>query len=152
MRLTVILFGSIVTLSGFANDGRINLKTDELTENECGACHFAYPAAMLPTTSWRKIMETLENHFGEDASLDTQTMQAITTYLVANAGDTKLWSEQFVRGLDKRNPPIRITETKYWTTKHPAISKENLPSGLAGLKSKCTVCHLSAQKGDYVKN
>ena len=122
MRLTVILFGSIVTLSGFANDGRINLKTDELTENECGARHFAYPAAMLPTTSWRKIMETLENHFGEDASLDTQTMQAITTYLVANAGDTKLWSEQFVRGLDKRNPPIRITE--------PNIGLQNTPQYL----------------------
>jgi len=100
MRLSVILFGSIVTLPGFANDGHINLITDELTENECGACHFLYPAAMLPDTSWRKIMETLENHFGEDASLNTQTTQAITKYLVENAGDTKAWSEQFVRGLD----------------------------------------------------
>ena len=41
-----------------------------LTEEECSACHLAFPAAMLPSTSWSRLMSSLESHFGEDASLD----------------------------------------------------------------------------------
>ena len=97
-------------------------------------------------------MGSLENHFGEDASLDAQTIQHITKYLVAQAGDTGRWSSKFVRGLDNQNPPIRITETKYWIKQHPAISKENLQSGLAGLKAGCAVCHIRAENGYYEKD
>ena len=104
---------------------------------------------MLPEASWKKIMGSLENHFGEDASLDTQTIQRITNYLVGQAGDNKLWSSKFVRGLDKKNPPIRITETEYWIGLHPAIAKENAHSPLAGLKASCAVCHLRAEDGYY---
>ncbi|OED38009.1 hypothetical protein AB833_21430 [Chromatiales bacterium (ex Bugula neritina AB1)] len=152
MRLTAILFSALISLPVFGDDDRIQLITDQLTKNECSACHFAYPASMLPEASWKKIMESLENHFGEDASLDSQTIQYITQYLVSQAGDAENRSLKFVRGLDNQNPPIRITETKYWITRHPGISKEILPSGLAGLKSNCAVCHLSAESGYYEKN
>jgi hypothetical protein len=152
MRLTVILFGLLISLPVFGDDEHVLLLTDQLTKSECSACHFAYPAAMLPKVSWTKIMGNLENHFGEDASLDTQTTQDITKYLVAQAGDTAFWSAKFVRGLDNQNPPIRITETTYWVGRHLGISKEILPSGLAGLKSNCAVCHLSAASGYYEKN
>lgn len=94
-------------------------------------------------------MGSLENHFGEDASLDAQTTQHITQYLVAQAGDTEFWSSKFVSGLDNQNPPIRITETEYWIRQHPGISKEQLQSGLAGLKANCAVCHIGAKNGSY---
>ncbi len=149
MRLAVVLFVSLISLPAFAADDRIQLITDQLTKNECSACHFAYPASMLPEASWKKIMGSLGNHFGEDASLDTQTIQHITKYLVGQAGDNKLWSSKFVRGLDKQNPPIRITETKYWIELHPAIAKENAHSPIAGLKASCAVCHLRAEDGYY---
>ncbi len=149
MRLTMILFGALVSSSAFADDEHVQLITDHLTKNECGACHFAYPASMLPEASWKKIMGSLENHFGEDASLDAQTTQYITKYLVAQAGSSENWSLKFVRGLDNRNPPIRITETKYWIRQHPGISKEKLQSGLAGLKANCAVCHFGAENGYY---
>ena len=151
MRLAVILFGALISLPVFADDNRIQPITDQPTKDECSACHFAYPASMLPEVSWKKIMGNLENHFGEDASLDTETNQHITQHLVAQAGDTKLRNSNFVRGLDLQNPPIRITETKYWIRLHPAISKEYLQSGLAGLKSNCAVCHLRAEDGYYEK-
>ncbi len=149
MRVAVVLIVALISLPVFADDDHVQLITDQLTKNECSACHFAYPASMLPEASWKKIMGNLENHFGEDASLDTQTTQHITKYLVGQAGDTKLWSSKFVRGLDPQNPPIRITETKYWIRQHPAISKEKLQSGLAGLKAHCAVCHLRAEDGYY---
>ncbi|MBX2838710.1 MAG: diheme cytochrome c [Gammaproteobacteria bacterium] len=151
VRLTVILFGVFISLPVFTDDDHVQLITDQLTNNECSACHFSYPASMLPEASWKKIMGNLENHFGEDASLDDQTTQHITKYLVAHAGDTEFRSSKFVRGLNSQNPPIRITETNYWIRQHPAISKENLQSGLAGLKSNCAVCHLKAENGYYEK-
>lgn len=151
MRLAVTLIVASMSLPVFADDDHIQLITDQLTKNECSACHFAYPASMLPEASWKKIMGSLENHFGEDASLDAQTTQHITKYLVAQAGDTKLRPSKFVRGLDAKNPPIRITETKYWIRLHPAISKEYLQSGLAGLKANCAVCHPQAEDGYYEK-
>lgn len=152
MRLAVILFGALISLPVFADDGNAPLITDQLTKSECSACHFTYPASMLPEVSWKRIMGSLEDHFGEDASLDAQTTQHITKYLVAQAGDIELWSSKFVRGLDKQNPPIRITETKYWIRQHPAISEEKLQSGLAGLKANCAVCHLLAEDGYYEKD
>ena len=152
MRFSVILFSALISLPVFTDERKAPLITNQLTKNECSACHFAYPASMLPAASWERIMGSLENHFGEDASLDTETIQHITKYLVAQAGDTELWSSKFILGLDRLNPPVRITKTKYWITQHPAISEEKLQSGLAGLKSNCAVCHLLAEDGYYEKN
>ena len=152
MRFSVILFSALISLPVFTDERKAPLITNQLTKNECSACHFAYPASMLPAASWERIMGSLENHFGEDASLDTETTKHITKYLVAQAGDIDLWSSKFVRGLDKQNPPIRITETKFWIRQHPAIFKEKLQSGLAGLKSNCAVCHLLAEDGYYEKD
>lgn len=149
MRLAVILYVALISSPVFAGDDPIQLSTNQLTKNECGACHFAYPASMLPVASWRKIMGDLENHFGEDASLEIEAIQEITQYLVMQASDTKPRFSKFVHGLDAQNPPVRITETEYWIKKHFAISKEYLPSGLAGLKANCPVCHLRAEDGYY---
>ena len=96
-------------------------------------------------------MGDLENHFGEDASLEIEAIQDITHYLVTQAANTNTQFSKFVQGLDTQNPPIRITETEYWKDKHFAISKEYLPSGLAGLKANCPVCHLRAEDGYYEK-
>ena len=149
MRLAATLSLALTCSPVFADDDHRQFITDQLTKTECGACHFAYPASMLPGASWRKIMSGLENHFGEDASLDAQTRQHITEYLVAQAGDTKLRTSKFVRGLDTQNPPLRITETKYWIKLHPAIAKENSHLKIAGLKASCAVCHRRAEDGYY---
>ena len=53
-----------------ARDERISQVNHALTKEECSACHFAFPAAMLPSASWTRLMSSLESHFGEDASLD----------------------------------------------------------------------------------
>ena len=33
---------------------------------DCGDCHKIYPPYLLPKRSWRRIMRTLDNHFGEE--------------------------------------------------------------------------------------
>ena len=151
MRLAATLSLALTCSPVFADDDHRQFITDQLTKTECGACHFAYPASMLPRASWTKIMSGLENHFGEDASLEPEEIHDITAYLVSKAADTKPQFARYLRGIDPRKPPVRITETEFWIGKHFAISKEYLQSGLAGLKAVCTVCHLRAEDGYYEK-
>jgi len=40
---------------------------DPLYRSECGDCHMPYPAGLLPAASWRRIMNGLEDHFGDHA-------------------------------------------------------------------------------------
>ena len=39
-------------------------------QQECAACHVAYPPGMLPAASWQRVMGNLSHHYGTDASLD----------------------------------------------------------------------------------
>jgi len=41
-----------------------SLSNNKYTDH-CGACHCAYQPGLLPTDSWRKILENSEDHFGE---------------------------------------------------------------------------------------
>lgn len=96
---TVMLIGAFgIAIVGMAvadfgeNEDRVLVGASANSEaqytSECGACHIAYPAGFLPERSWKNIMGSLDNHFGENAELDTDTRTIITGYLVANAGKT----------------------------------------------------------------
>ena len=36
----------------------------------CGECHFAYQPELLPFASWLKILNQLDDHFGEEIEAD----------------------------------------------------------------------------------
>lgn len=55
-------------------------------QRECGDCHVAYPPRLLPAADWRRIVGTLDRHFGVDASLDAATSASIAAWLESNAG------------------------------------------------------------------
>jgi hypothetical protein len=99
--------------------------TDQVTATECGDCHQPYGADALPQGSWRRMMGDLSNHFGEDASLDDQTRNHITNYLVSNSppGDG----------------PLRITETGWFRSEHRGEAR--LRQG--GKWMNCNDCHRS---------
>ena len=149
MRFKTLLLTAIFALPVHADDDYIQPIADQTTKDECSACHLAFPASMLPKASWEKIMANLDNHFGEDASLDAQTTNHITQYLIAEAGDTEFRASKFFRGLDSQNLPIRITETKYWIREHREISDAKWKSERVGSKANCTSCHRGAERGYY---
>jgi len=70
-----------------ADEPRVGKVTNALTLEECSACHMAFQPGFLPERSWRAIMKTLPDHFGEDASLSAEATQEISDYLAANAMD-----------------------------------------------------------------
>ncbi|OEJ65712.1 hypothetical protein BEN30_13680 [Magnetovibrio blakemorei] len=108
--------------------------TDALVKKECSDCHMAYPPALLPSNTWRTIMENLPNHFGEDASLNDATRTRIETYLVQNSP----------RGGAAN--PLRISEQRWFKGEHRG-DINRWSRGNANSWAKCEACHQGAERG-----
>ncbi len=108
---------------------------------ECAACHIAYPPGLLPSRSWRNIMNGLDKHYGVDASLDAATVKQLNAWLQANAGTSKRMAEAPAQD--------RITRSAWFLRKHddiaPAVWK--LPSVKSA--ANCAACHSRADQGDF---
>lgn len=109
---------------------------------ECGACHIAYPPALLPAQSWDRLMTNLDKHFGSDASVDAATAKEIGDFLRANAG--------VKRKVTADTASLRISEASWFKREHgeelsPAVWK----SPKVKSPSNCEACHLQAAQGDF---
>ena len=80
---------------------------------ECASCHMSYPPGLLPERSWRKMMAELDQHFGQNASLDAAATKAILGYLVENSAErgTSRRSARFLGAVPATATPLRITRT-----------------------------------------
>ena len=56
--------------------------------NNCGTCHTAYSALLLPSDSWKRLMGDLPNHFDAAVELDAADKEQIGAWLQGNAADT----------------------------------------------------------------
>jgi hypothetical protein len=129
------------------NDRRGAIQMNQAYVDECGSCHMAYPAMLLPEQSWRKIMAGLEDHFGENAELDGTTRTEIEKYLVRES-DRQTYRKMF-RNLGNATP-LRITELPYFVNKHDEIPAR-MVAGNEKVKSlsQCNVCHRDAGRGRF---
>lgn len=122
--------------------------TDERVIGECSACHMAYPAGFLPERSWKKIMATLDDHFGENAELDDEMRTAIENYLSENAADARGWLPKFLRREESSEIPLRITDMRWFISEHDGeVSASKLAK--AGSMSNCVACHRGANQGNF---
>lgn len=80
---------------------RVRPVTHAPTRKECGECHMAFQPGLLPAASWKRIMDGLNDHFGEKATLAPDVAADIRAYLTRNAA---------VRGDDRT---MRITEQRW---------------------------------------
>lgn len=124
---------------------------DPLVKEECGSCHLAFSPAMLPASSWQRMMGGLKNHFGDDASLDAVATQRITDYLVANAADTggRRYSDKLLRGVSLASAPQRITELPKWVKEHRKVPDWEWKHKDVRTRANCTACHADAERGYY---
>jgi nitrate/TMAO reductase-like tetraheme cytochrome c subunit len=123
-------------------DGQRTAVRNPAYQQECSACHVAYPPQFLSAASWRAVMDGLDKHFGSDASLEPAAHAEILRYLEAYAGrrDTAAAGK----------PQLRITETRWFVHEH----SEELPANVwknPAVKSaaNCMACHTVADKGDF---
>lgn len=119
------------------------------TDN-CSACHFAYQPGLLPSDSWRKILEDSDDHFGEALDLDAESKEELKTFLTSNAANTsssKL-SQKIMRCLEGQTP-LRITDIPYIRKEHHEIGRNVVNRPSVGSLSNCIACHRSADRGIY---
>ncbi len=121
------------------------------TVAECSACHMVYPAQMLPARSWTKLMETLGDHFGEDASLAPDVQADIVAYLKANAADAPASGKmiRILKGVAPEDVPLRITGLPWWKRRHGEIDPTRYLKPKIKSPANCIACHRSADKGDF---
>lgn len=135
--------------AGASADGaRMGKVTNEAAAEECGACHMAYQPGFLPQRTWRTIMQTLPDHFGEDASLDEATRKEIEDYLLANAADAGRQQPEATDG----QPPatLRISEMPWFRHEHGARRRARAEADPAiGSISNCAACHRGAESGNF---
>lgn len=116
--------------------------------NECKSCHTLYPPYLLPKQSWVKMMDNLENHFGDDASLDEKDKNSIRDYLVDNSAENSTKESAFhILKSIKNTEIIAVTKTPYWEKRHDEIDKSIFASKDVVAKSNCKACHKNIEQG-----
>lgn len=145
LAVTVLLFGRAQA----GDDDYYAPVTDARTLQECASCHIAFPPSMLPAASWKRMMGGLDQHFGDDASLDAETAAAITRYLVDHAGDAPGQASKLLRGLRAGDAPLRITELPKWVREHDEVPRSDSTRKDVGSKANCAACHIDAEKGYF---
>jgi len=112
-------------------------------KEECGSCHLAYPPRLLSAESWRALMSGLDKHFGSDASLDAASGTEIGDFLEKNASTRQHKSSNGVE------PPLRITDTRWFKSEHREVSARMWKSPKVKSPSNCAACHTKAESGSF---
>ncbi len=131
-----------LTTAALADSGNLNPRQMLPSyQQECAACHLAYPAGLLPARSWDRIMNGLDKHYGTDASLDAATVQQIGQWLQANAGTYKRVSAP--------PPQDRITESAWFLRKHRKLDAPVWQHASVKSAANCAACHTRAEQGSF---
>ena len=108
-------------------------------QKECGDCHIAYPPRFLGAADWDRLMDRLDRHFGDNASLDPATRSEIAAYLKRHAGT----------GTRHSAATLRITDTPWFGREHHELSRDAWTNPAVKRASNCTACHVDASRGDW---
>jgi hypothetical protein len=102
-------------------------------------------------------MGDLENHFGDDASLDAQDEKIILDFLVQYSAEksTKEASYKILKSIGNKDI-IAISQTSFWKNEHKDIQKNVFLHNEIKSKANCKACHSDVEKGliedDKIKN
>ena len=97
-------------------------------------------------------MINLENHFGDNAEVDTKTYRTITRFLLTNSADKSDYrrSKKINQSIHFSDLPVRITETSYFKHKHDEIPARVVSADSeVNSFSQCDACHAKAEQGSF---
>lgn len=124
----------------------------DIWKEECaGSCHRGFHPTLLPAGSWQRVMAGLNDHFGDDASLDGESTDEILVYLLSSPAElsTTEASRRILRSLYRGEFPLRVTDTPYWKKKHEGIGEDIFKGKSISSKSNCVACHPGAEVGSF---
>jgi len=131
---------ALAAASAQADSGRLRSPMNADYTSECASCHLAYPPGLLSAPAWQRLMGGLPSHFGTDASVDPATQAALTAWLVAHAGSTRV---------DAAPPQERITRSAWFERKHRRIAASVWQRPSIKSASNCAACHRDAAAADF---
>ncbi|MCE5195412.1 MAG: diheme cytochrome c [Nitrospiraceae bacterium] len=163
LTLNLICLISVISYAGADNDKKnsnvyyakyqssLEIVTNETYLTECGSCHFAYQPELFPARSWNKLMNTLKDHFGDDASISEPEWSKIYQYLMLGSAEksNSKRAMKFLKSIRNNETPIKITETIYFKTKHDEIRPDVYKRKSIGFAGNCIACHTTADIGNY---
>lgn len=134
---SMTLIALIGVVAAPAQAGESVYRLDPLYRSECGSCHVAFPPALLDAAGWRRTLDGLTRHFGEDASVDAPTKARLSSVLAQQAG----------RHASPSEAP-KLTTTAWFRREHREGGKAMaLPSVRS--PANCSACHPGATTGNY---
>lgn len=135
---------------GDGGDDMMPRLTHKNWQQECASCHLAYSPALLPRASWQRMMGGLDDHFGDNASLDPVTQADILRFLETNAADSGASQVgRRVMRMGAKNAPLRITETRWFVRKHDEVPRAAWTRKSVGSAANCAACHSKAEQGMF---
>lgn len=145
LAVALLLMGGIMPAAHAEDDDdddeRMPVVKNALWQNECGACHVAFPPHLLPAESWRAVMAGLDRHFGSDASLEPAAAREIGAFLERNAGRS--------RHAVSSRPILRITETRWFVREHREVPARVWKNPKVKSVANCAACHTQAESGNF---
>jgi hypothetical protein len=119
-------------------------------EKECGSCHFPYQPGWLPERSWRRLLSTLNNHFGDNAEISAGSRDAVTTYLTSRAADhsSNARSREIMSNIKPGETPLSLTKVLYVGGIHGGFLDPTFKGKPeAKTLAQCPLCHQKANRG-----
>jgi hypothetical protein len=135
---------ALLASSARADERQAPLTLPAKVQQECTACHIAYPPGLLPAASWQRLMANLPRHFGTDASLDAASTQEITAWLLQHAGTSKR-----VKREPAPPPQDRISRADWFVSKHREVAASTWALPAVKSAANCAACHPGAEQGDF---
>ncbi len=138
-------WGMAVAFDRPAGEGVFNKSVDPVTKpyqlgqefylQNCSSCHIPVPPEVLPTATWKKILENPEEHYGTKLpQLYGPKRLVIWTYL-----------RNFSRSLKaEESVPNVIAQSRYFRALHPQVQFSEPVS-----VKTCVTCHPGANKFNY---
>ncbi len=113
---------------------------------ECGDCHLAYPTHLLPAADWRRIVASLDRHFGVDATLEPAEVSAIVGWLESGAGRPR---GRVSTGAAESSALPRISTSAWFRHEHDEIDTATWKRAATGSPARCEACHADAAEGRF---
>ncbi len=106
----------------------------EIYLENCSSCHIALPPAVLPTQTWKDLLED-QQHYGVQLKPLLDPPRTLLWRYMANYSRLQLKDEQ---------TPYRVTSSRYFKALHPRVK---LPKPVQ--IGSCVTCHPSAAEFNF---
>lgn len=145
-----LVTGAVVAISGLSQRPLTFPPVGPMAQvygDECAACHMAYHPSTRPAASWELMMDSMGDHFGDDASLPPESRTKITSWLTKHAAATAdskpalIWSDL------RESSPVALPDTEAWKRLHFSVDEAAFRQRNIYSRSNCIACHADAETG-----